>query len=70
MVRRMRAFAVVSEMDRGGVSVAMAAALATSSAAWYARMTWSPYEDGGAFSVIQPLTNKPGFTCSTLYSYK
>ncbi len=33
-VRRMRAFAVASEMGRGGVSVAVAATFADSPAAW------------------------------------
>ncbi len=33
MMRRMRAFAVANEMGRGGVSVAVAAAFANSSAA-------------------------------------
>ncbi len=40
MVRRMRAFAVASEMGLGGVSVAVVATLA-----WYAHMTWNPNKD-------------------------
>ncbi len=40
MVHRMRAFTVASEMDLGGVSVAVVAALP-----WYALMTWNPNED-------------------------
>ncbi len=41
MVRRMRAFAVANEMGRGGVSVAVAAAFANSSAASLSgMMTW------------------------------
>ncbi len=34
MVRRMRAFAVASEMGRGGMSVAVVVAFANSSSAW------------------------------------
>ncbi len=56
MVRRMRAFAVANEMGRGGMSVAVAAAVANSSAAslpgMYALVTWNPDKGGGAFPVV------------------
>ncbi len=41
-VRRMRAFAVANELGRGGVSVAVAAAFANSSAAWLPGMPLWP----------------------------
>ncbi len=46
-VCRMRPFAVANEMGRGGVSVAVAAAFANSSA-----VTWNPDKGGGAFPVV------------------
>ncbi len=52
MVRRMRTFAVASEMGRGGVSATLAAAFVSGVVAWGARKTWYPDEDGGAFPVV------------------
>ncbi len=50
MVRRMRAFAVASEMDRGGGSCFRQ--FVSGLVAWCALMTWNPDEDGGAFPTV------------------
>ncbi len=49
MMRRMRALAVAKEMGHGGVSVAVAAAFANSSAASLHGIAW--YEKGGVFPI-------------------
>ncbi len=46
MVRRMRAFAVASEMGRGGAS--WFRQFASDLVAWNALITWNPDEDGGS----------------------
>ncbi len=49
MVRRMRVFAVASEMGRGGRCFRQ---FVSGLVAWYAPTTWNPDEDGGAFSAV------------------
>ncbi len=50
MVRRMRAFAVASDMGRGGGSCFRQ--FVSCFVAWYAFMTWNPDEGCGAFPVV------------------
>ncbi len=70
MVRRMKAFAEVNEISRGGMSVVVAAAFASSSAANYALMIWDPDEDGEAFPVVMSLAKGLRVMCATLNSFK
>ncbi len=49
MVRRMRAFAVASEMGRGGRCFRQ---FVSGLVAWYAPTTWNPDEDGEAFPIV------------------
>ncbi len=56
----MRAFAVANKMGHGDVLVAVAATFVSGLVAWYALVTWSSDEGGGAFPVVLSLANRLG----------
>ncbi len=55
MVRRMRVFALAGEMGRGGGNCF--GQFVSDLVAWFAFMTWNPYEVDGA-SIICPVAGK------------
>ncbi len=61
---RMRAFAVPSEMGRGGGTCF--SQFVRGLLAWYALITWNPDEGCGAFPVVYSLANGLGVMCATL----
>ncbi len=67
MVRRMRTFAVASDMGRVGSGGSQFVSGLT---AWYALLVWNSDKDGGVFPVVQPLANRLGVMCGTLNSFK
>ncbi len=68
MVRWMRAFAVASEMGRGGGSCFRQ--FVSGLVAWYTLMTWNPGEGGGAFPIVLSLVKRLGVVSVTLNSFK